>query len=975
MEPAEAITMLVANAHAEEIKLATISMRGFYPGCRVEAVYSAEEALEWVTRRDWYVILLDEQLPHRAELDLLSELRARAPHSIIIIQTERLEVRTASQIMRTGADCYLFKKSPAFPTELPIVVSTLLEKRDLRTQLDLAQSRHLRLIETIPDIVFELDSEGKFEFISPSTDSLLGYSHQELIGTHCAVLLDFDEPQETSYQLHERRTGSRATQNAKVRLKGKNAETVMVEISASGLYNRQQKFLGTVGLFRRLAPQEQLKDQPIEEQAPDIAPRQQPAPITHIKDLQDLSYPDRRRNPRIDIQIAARLNMNGEESGATALNISLSGMYFAVDKMIPVGEDQAIQLGLTSEANVLDIRGRVRAIREATHRRAGPQGTPAMGLAVDFPTLGAIESQVLASILDELRERPALIKLTAFLGTHDTGNLLLEVNPLVTDTVELTAIRPSPSEPIERPPLERRLSARVNLALVVQLQRSEIPSDFFLDAVLTVNLSMGGMCLRVRAQEDLVGRRFLLRLPSADSLPSQSVHAPAMTSHFTVTGQVIWTAPAQTELADLRADSRPTTFRAGIRFVFLNDEGYRNTAELLGRFLVSPLPFEEPGEQNSIVSMLLECRNARGRRIAVYHDYPRQELLSAFPVVIISPGYGETKRDYVALAYYFASNGFQVLRYDHTNHVGESDGDNTPWTLSNMSLDLRALLDFAEHNWPASPITVVATSLAGRVALKTVTQESRIKLMVLIACVVDLEATLQTVYHEDLVGAFRTGIRRGVVNVLGFAGDLDHFLDDAIKEGYADLQTTIEDAERVRAPVILFAAEQDTWVQLESVTKVQAALGTNLRHLYLIPEALHRLQENPEKMYAVFRQLVTGCLEDVTPLSEAGKIREASQREVRLQIRLERERSRAQHLMAKTETVEFWRDFLAHYHYIVNSPDYWHLLDQIYSLMGPCENGEIILDAGCGNGNFGMFLLINQAYRSKNISRGRFKPT
>ena len=78
--------------------------------------------------------------------------------------------------------------------------------------------------------------------------------------------------------------------------------------------------------------------------------------------------------------------------------------------------------------------------------------------------------------------------------------------------------------------------------------------------------------------------------------------------------------------------------------------------------------------------------------------------------------------------------------------------------------------------------------------------------------------------------------------------------------------------------------------------------------------------------------------------------------------------------MAKTDTVEFWRDYLSHFHYIVNSSDYWHLLDQIYSLMGRIGEGERILDAGCGNGNFGMFLLINQAYRQQNALRGKCEP-
>ncbi|MGH7206418.1 MAG: response regulator, partial [Nitrospiraceae bacterium] len=137
MPQTDPVSLLLVNEQAEEIKLVTISMRGFYPGCRVEAVYSAEEALEWASKQDWHVILLDEQLSPRSGLDILPELRQRAPNAAVIVQTEQTDATTAVQAMRAGADYYLFKKSPAFLTELMIVTREVLEKRELRTRLDL----------------------------------------------------------------------------------------------------------------------------------------------------------------------------------------------------------------------------------------------------------------------------------------------------------------------------------------------------------------------------------------------------------------------------------------------------------------------------------------------------------------------------------------------------------------------------------------------------------------------------------------------------------------------------------------------------------------------------------------------------------------------------------------------------------------------------------------------------------------------
>ncbi len=140
MQQASPLTLLLVNEQAEEIKLATISMRGFYLGCRVEAVYSAEEALEWASKQDWHIILLDEQLPSRSGFDILPELRRQAPNAAIIVQTARMGTEVATLVAQAGADSWLFKKSPTFLTELPLVTKAALEKRDLRARLK--QSEH-----------------------------------------------------------------------------------------------------------------------------------------------------------------------------------------------------------------------------------------------------------------------------------------------------------------------------------------------------------------------------------------------------------------------------------------------------------------------------------------------------------------------------------------------------------------------------------------------------------------------------------------------------------------------------------------------------------------------------------------------------------------------------------------------------------------------------------------------------------------
>lgn len=66
---------------------------------------------------------------------------------------------------------------------------------------------------------------------------------------------------------------------------------------------------------------------------------------------------------------------------------------------------------------------------------------------------------------------------------------------------------------------------------------------------------------------------------------------------------------------------------------------------------------------------------------------------------------------------------------------------------------------------------------------------------------------------------------------------------------------------------------------------------------------------------------------------------------------------------APLEDRAFWKQYLDHFHFIVNVPEYWRLLDRICRLMGNRDERTLILDAGCGHGNLGQFLLIDRAFR------------
>ena len=363
----------------------------------------------------------------------------------------------------------------------------------------------------------------------------------------------------------------------------------------------------------------------------------------------------------------------------------------------------------------------------------------------------------------------------------------------------------------------------------------------------------------------------------------------------------------------------------------------------------------------AITSTQIEIKNSLGQQISAFYDCPQDSLPPCSPVVVISPGYGETKREYINLAYYLAVNGFHVLRYDHTNHVGDSDGDHVMTTLSSMMSDQRAMIEFVSKKWPESPQMLVASSLAGRVAIKTVSQYQRLSALVVLVGIMDVQGSLATVHQEDLLAAYQQGDRPGFANILGLNVS-DQFLKDVTENDFATLASTLRDSEKITTPVTFFSAEHDAWVQAESVNAVYSSFRSNQSNWYVIPEALHRLPENPRKAKSVYRQVVASCQKSFGLESARRAIIQPSRRQIGRQNRVEKEAANHRNAPVSQVSSEFWQDYLDHFNSISKCPDYLRLLDHVSRHLGPFHSGQRILDAGCGNGDFGLFFLVNQLH-------------
>jgi PAS domain S-box-containing protein len=1201
MPQSEPVTILIVSEHAESVKLITVSLRGFFPGCRVDVAYSTEEARAWTSPYDWTFILLDEQCLTGNHASLAGELKRRAPYAGIILYSDRSDSASALQALQTDVDFFLSKQSPAFLTELLFCAKESLQTRHLKMVLDHEHERHRRLIESLSDVVYELDASGCFVMVSQGIVPLLGYSPDELIGLPYTTLVPPDQETVARFQLNERRSGARGASRVELTLRGKPRQdnkplTLTAEVNARGLYDTLRRFLGTVGLIRDLSQSKQqdatihqlrqqlrrtdellalaqrvtllsqqlhdplaslltqsqqllttIRDARLGDQAetlashakeatklrtllaqalherkeealgstindvlddvltsttpaivdsagiirefsshlsflvgdreqvtalvrsllayaqaylvtmgrahrlivstrmggpssvsadtPSLFPLSPPTeveiellesdvagpatspttvllPIDLLESYQfvrqlngtlDLSVPmqgplriilrlpiasrpthemlsspitvstaqpslapetksattapistivsnsgqqERRHSPRVSTTLPAAITVGAATWNGTISNLSVGGTCITLPSDFPTVASQDAYVVLKTVVGILELHG------EAQERPTSlSSGTPVSHLVIVFDSPKREESAVLASLVHAAQEETLPFSL----------EVLLAAGP----QVELTAI--TAPELHEQKDFDLREAVRVALQLPVRLDVTDSTGRSYLLEALTTNLSRDGACLHLNVRPELLSSTATLHFTASQTQKHPGPHEPGAPDSV-LSARIVWAAPNPAAPREFRNHGSDPSFQIGLRFQGLTPYAEREVSRIVQQHLMSPGKSHSSSPHASIVSIPRECRNPRGQTIVVADDHLNQSLAPNTPTIIIAPGYGQTALDAITLSYYLAHYRLRILRYDHTNHLGLSDGELEQTALRSMQTDLLKVVEFVQHTWPTAPLIVMASDLTARVALKMAVQSRPIDLLLLINPVVDIQAMLMTIHGHDLVEDHRHGLRRGIANLLGLNVNIDRFVGDVVAGHFTDLASTITDLRLLRSPTAILTIPSSPlrpWAQADLPQAFLTALGPHAS-LRAVSAPLHGQdlplnEPHPPAFREILEQIAAIVSLPTIPAAFHAKTRHILAHQQRIEI----ERTRLRHNLS-----QFTREALRFAHLqqlpqLGNLHEYWKLLDDLYRLLSPLEPDSVLVDVGVGHGDLVRTTIVNQAYRSR----------
>jgi PAS domain S-box-containing protein len=657
---------------------------------------------------------------------------------------------------------------------------------------------------------------------------------------------------------------------------------------------------------------------------------------------------ERRSHLRVSTTLPAKVAMGSSAWEGTVVNLSVGGACILMAEHFPSIALQEVRIAVNTSVGILELSGLV--YQRTTAAGALPSIRPDAYLILAFNQTPQTEAAVLASLIAAAGERSLLF---AF-------DIRLAVAPMARPDI-------GPRLPLELGAYDRRETVRIPLSLAARLETTgrEEPANR-LEAQVT-NLSRSGMCVLIQqGWEDLQGR---LRIHFAPAHRSERGLPEPGAPDAALPAQVIWLARDPTALSALYAPETVSAARAGLRFSSLTPYAERELNRVLRQHMRAQRTGEAVHTSSPVVSVPRECRNARGQAIAITDDHLRQLTDGNRPVIIIAPGYGQAASDYTALAYYLAEHHFRVLRYDPTNHLGNSEGELQYTTMRSMQHDLDQVTQYVGHTWPQAPVVLIASDLGARAALKAAVDSRTLALLLLINPAIDVTSLLLAVHGHDLVADYRFGLRRGVCNLLGLNVNVDQFVGDLVAGHYADLESTLEDFRLIRAPVCIATSPAAATVPPTDLPHAfMTVLGPAPRLMNISAPPTGQQLDVQGAAPAAFKQLLKE-IASVVPVQALSAQEEISaQPFIAQQHRIEQEYTFLRHDGSQVSREALCTAHITQLSQLGNLHEYRKLLDDLYGLMSPLDSGAVLVDAGIGQSDLTRAALVNHTYRAGHAS-------
>ena len=248
-------------------------------GYEVTAAGCGKDALALIAENEFDLAVLDIHLPDMMGTDLIEKFKSQIQDISVIVITGDANLESALVSLRCGAYDYL-RKPFEFEEFLRTVENALNQKAlkrendRINKKLNISEEKYRYLVENSPDIIYTLDADGNFMFLSEALEHLSGFTVDELIGQHYTTIVLEEDREKARWFFDDRRSRNRTASAIELRLKAAGdcqqkdsaRQYLTVEIKSMGIYeestkDKERRYVGTHGVIRDISERQRLQSQ------------------------------------------------------------------------------------------------------------------------------------------------------------------------------------------------------------------------------------------------------------------------------------------------------------------------------------------------------------------------------------------------------------------------------------------------------------------------------------------------------------------------------------------------------------------------------------------------------------------------------------------------------------------------------------------------------------------------------------------